>query len=93
MRKIVICTLTLLLSSAAFAETVTVNVNGMICSFCAFSIEKLLSKREEVEKVKIDLDSKRVEIGMRPGKTLDDGTISKIIVDSGYDVTGIVRLK
>ncbi len=93
MKKTGLFLMVLFFTSAAIAETVTVSVNGMICSFCAFSIEKLFSKREEVKNVKVDLDNRRVEIGMRPGKTLDDATVGRLIADSGYDMTGIARAK
>ncbi len=39
----------------------------------------------------VDLDNGRVTLDLKPGKTIDDGTLNKLMADSGYTVTGIRR--
>lgn len=72
-------------------ETVTVSVNGLVCDFCAQSIQKVFKKRDAVQSVNVDLDNGLVTIVMKPGQTLDDDTVTKLIRDGGYSVTEIER--
>ena len=78
-------------ANAAAGETVTVNVNGLVCDFCAQSVKKVFKKRDAVETVDVDLDNGKVVVTMKPGQTLDDATVTELIRKSGYAVTGIDR--
>ena len=92
MRKILL-TLAIVagLSGSACAETITTNVNGMVCAFCATGIEKTFRKQPEVATVKVDLPKKRVVITTKPGKTLSDAKIKEVVTYSGYSMGKIVR--
>lgn len=79
------------LDGAKCEDTIVVKVNGLVCDFCARATEKVFGKREEVAGVKVDLDSGKVTIAVKPGQTLDDETVSGLILDAGYNVTGITR--
>lgn len=81
----------MLFTGTAQAETIKATVNGLVCSFCATGIEKTFKAQDAVDHVKVDLDSKLVTIGTKPDKTLDDATITKLIGNAGYTVTGITR--
>jgi len=78
-------------ASTALAETITVSVKGMVCSFCAQGIKKTFSRKEGVESVDVDLDKKLVMITTKAGATLSDVAVTESIVDSGYEVTAIER--
>ena len=78
---------------AAWAETITATVNGMVCAFCATGIEKSFRAQPEVNDVKVDLDQKLVTIETKPDQTLDDAKVTKIIKDAGYAVENIKRDK
>ncbi len=94
MRKILIAaTLFVMMAGAAQAETITASVNGLVCAFCATSIEKTFKKQPAVDKVKVDLDNKLVTISTKDSMTLDDKTITGLITDAGYTVTQIKRKK
>ena len=82
-----------IISQAAYAETITTSVNGLVCAFCAIGIEKTFRKQPAVEGIKVDLENKRVTIDTKPGQNLDDATITKLLTNSGYSVTGITRGK
>ncbi len=71
--------------------TITVNVNGLICDFCARAVEKILYKREGVEGVDVNLDTHIVKIDVAEGKTISDEDITKMITEAGYNVTKITR--
>jgi copper chaperone CopZ len=77
--------------TAPIAADVVVSVNGMVCDFCAQSIERSLRRRQEVNAVRVNLSERRVTIDFHDGRTLDDATIRQIITNAGYTVTGIER--
>lgn len=82
---------TLALTGAAYAKTVRVSVNGLVCAFCATGIEKTFHAQPAVSQVKVDLENKLVTIDTKPDQSLDDATITKLITDAGYTVTYIAR--
>lgn len=81
------------LAGSAFAETITTNVNGMVCAFRTTGIEKTFRKQNEVATGKVDLGKKNVVITTSPGKTLSDATIKEVVTYSGYTMGSIVRAK
>lgn len=94
MRKIIMLGVMLSsFASAAYAETITAKVNGLVCSFCATGIEKTFKAQPTVDQVKVDLESKLVTINTKPSQTIDDATITKLITDAGYSVVDIERKK
>jgi copper chaperone CopZ len=83
----------MILSSAASADLIKVNVNGMVCGFCAQGINKKLDKTGLVEKIKVDLENKIVSFSTLPGKEFSDESITKLITEAGYTVVKISREK
>lgn len=76
-------------SVLAEAAQITVGVQGMVCSFCAQGIEKKFKADPAVATVKVDLKKKVVLLTTREGQTLDEATIRKNIMDSGFNVTSV----
>ena len=70
-----------------------VKVNGLICDFCVQSLTKTFKKQAAIRAVAVDLDSKEVRLGFKPGMNIDDATIGKLIKDAGYNVVSISRRK
>lgn len=68
-----------------------VDVEGMVCSFCAQGIEKKMKATEKVESVDVDMDKKMVYLKFKSKQSLNDEEITKVIVDSGVNVKSIVR--
>ena len=95
MKKLIALSIALLLSAPALAnhpgKHVKVHVNGLVCDFCAVSMNKTFMKKEAVTAVDVNLTTKIVRIDLKPGKTLDDAEIKKGIIDAGYDVVSIDR--
>lgn len=79
--------------NAAFAThpngAVLVDINGLVCDFCARALEKVFGKQEEVESITVDLDEKIVTIHFHEGQHLDDEVITNHINDAGYSVEKI----
>jgi len=74
-------------------EVLTISVNGLVCDFCARSIEKLFSKKESVKSIDVNLENMIITINLKKGKKLNDDIVRQVIKDSGYDVTEINREK
>lgn len=77
--------------SFAASNSVIVNVSGLVCDFCARAVEKLFSKQEEIDSVKVDLDKKTITLLFKGDKKLDDTKIADLITQSGYEVVSIIR--
>ncbi len=83
---------TFMFAPSAFAgEIVKVNVNGMVCDFCARAIEKVFMKQEAIESITVNLTDKQITATMKDNQNIDDETITKMVTDSGYAITSIER--
>ena len=92
MKKLVLVA-ALLMPLPAWAETIQVGVNGLVCAFCVKGIESSFKKQGATDKVNVDLDKKLVTLEVKKGQSLDDETIRTLITDAGYTTTGIERVK
>lgn len=91
MKFLTILATTLFMTAPVMAKTITVDVNGLVCDFCAQSVKKVISKEDGVENVDVDLTAKTVTIDVAEGKDVTNEKITQLIKDSGYDITGIHR--
>lgn len=73
------------------AKSVRVQVNGMVCAFCAAAIDKKLSAMPETKSVYVNLDKKVVAIELKDGKTANLDKVKAEIKDAGYDVVNIAE--
>ena len=78
-------------ATAANAATIEMTVNGLVCGFCAQGIEKTLRKNAATQDVVVSLEHRLVAIATKPGADIDDETLRKALMDSGYDVKAIAR--
>lgn len=76
---------------AAHADTIRAEVKGMVCSFCAQGITKLFRDHEDVAKVTVSLTDSVVILEEKPGRTLADEEIKRIVKDSGFELVSIKR--
>ena len=74
-------------------QILKITVNGLVCDFCARSIEKLFRKKESVESINVDLENMLITIYLKKGKNINNTIVTQLIKDSGYDVTEINREK
>ena len=82
------------ISTSAWAEDIadlTIDVNGLVCDFCAQAIQKVFGKQEDVEKVYVDLDEKHIAVWFNEGGDINDETLTKLVTDAGYNVVQINR--
>lgn len=70
------------------ASSLKLQVNGMVCSFCAQGIEKRLKSLPDTGAIFIDLRNKVVAVEPRPGQALDAQRVATEVREAGYDVVG-----
>lgn len=92
-KVIAMTTAIMLLSSPAFAETIHIGVDGLICAFCAKGLEKNFNAQPQTQTIDVDLDKGLVTVVTKKDATIDDAVITKIITDSGFKLTNIHRMK
>ena len=81
----------MLAGGAASATTLRIEVNGLVCAFCAQGIDKTLRKLPATADVVVSLEKRLVGVALKPGQALDDATVTKAITDAGYAVVKITR--
>ena len=80
-----------LASGSAYATTIQMTVNGLVCAFCAQGIEKKLRKLPATEDVFVSLERKVVAVALKGGQDIPDATLRKALTDAGYSVAAIQR--
>lgn len=78
-------------SEQKIAQTITVKVNGLVCSFCAQGIKKRFMRLPVVSSVQVSLGKKRVVIELKPDAILSDKLISDTVREAGYTPVEIKR--
>lgn len=73
----------------AAVQTIKVEVNGMVCAFCAQGIEKKMRSLSQTQDVYVDLKHKIVAVQLKEGQTLSPDTVRDLIKDAGYEVSKI----
>jgi len=91
MYKHVFSTLMLLVPAVAPAATIEIDVNGLVCAFCAQGIEKKLRAFPATEDVVVSLEQKLVALATKPGQDVADDEIRRALTDAGYAVKAIHR--
>lgn len=83
----------LLLLASAFAQgaTIEMNVNGLVCAFCAQGIEKQLRKFPATADVVVSLEHKLVAVALKDGQDIADSELRRALTNAGYTVKAIQR--
>lgn len=71
------------------AQTITAEVNGMVCAFCAQGIEKKARALPQTQDVYVSLKHKIVAVQIKENERLSPDTLSALIKEAGYDVKHI----
>jgi len=66
--------------------TYTLYADGLACPFCAYGIEKQLSKIEGLEDIGIDIETGTVILTMAEGATLEEATARKAVEAAGFSL-------
>jgi mercuric ion binding protein len=90
--KVVLAILCGSLAFAASARTVKMQVNGMVCAFCAQGIEKRLRSMAPTQDVYVSLKDKVVAVALKDGQDIPDAALVSSMKEAGYDVTSVQRI-
>jgi copper chaperone CopZ len=80
-----------LASVSAEATTIEMNVNGLVCAFCAQGIEKQLRKFPATADVVVSLEQKLVAVALKDGQDIPDVELRRALTNAGYTVKSIER--
>jgi cation transport ATPase len=72
-------------------STIEMQVDGLVCAFCAQGIEKTLRKQPATADVYVNLERKLVAIALKPQQDITDGTLKNLLTESGYTVREMRR--
>ncbi len=87
MRQLFIVAVLLVLSTSVFGADETVleiDINGMTCPFCVYSLEKELGKLSEVEEVLISLKLNKARLILKEGAHVDSDTLREVVLTVGF---------
>jgi mercuric ion binding protein len=78
-------------TSIASAKTIEMDVNGLVCAFCAQGIEKTLKSFPATAKVFVSLEHRIVAVELKDAQDIPDANLAKAITDAGYKLIAIRR--
>lgn len=77
--------------AVAPAATIEMDVNGLVCAFCAQGIEKKLRAFPATADVVVSLEKKLVALSTREGQDIPDDQLKNALTNAGYTVKAIRR--
>jgi len=92
MKKLYLITVILFFfSNAAFAgeSHYTLQVDGLVCPFCEYNIEKKVSQLDGVTGVKANLKDGVVSVNIADGAAFPEAAVRKAIIDAGFTLKSI----
>jgi copper chaperone CopZ len=76
---------------SAQGATIEMNVNGLVCAFCAQGIDKQLRKFPATADVVVSLEHKLVAVTLKDGQDIPDAELRRALTNAGYTVKTIQR--
>ena len=87
MRQLIIVAILVFITASAFGADETVleiDIDGMTCPFCVYSLEKELGKLSEVKQVLISLKSNKARLTLKEGTHIDSDTLQEVVLSAGF---------
>ena len=88
--------LTLVLITASFATSVVaeqleydLEVNGMVCAFCAYNVSKQLRTLDGVVPHTVDMDLEQGRVRLQSGQKLDRVQLADLILTAGFKLGAV----
>jgi copper chaperone CopZ len=75
----------------AHATTIEMEVNGLVCAFCAQGINKTLRTFPATDDVVVSLEKKLVAVSIKDGQDIPDEDLKRALTNAGYAVKAIHR--
>ncbi|KKL05703.1 hypothetical protein LCGC14_2603380 [marine sediment metagenome] len=75
-------------------ERITLRVDGLACPFCAYGLEKKITKIKGVRSYDVDMKEGKVFIGLKPDARVELNTLYKAVKEAGFTLRSIsLRVK
>src|ERR1700685_2390164 len=87
----ILISLLLTVSASVQAATIEMQVNGLVCAFCAQGIEKQLRKFPATADVVVSLEQKLVAVALKDAQDIRDAELRRALTNAGYTVKTIQR--
>jgi copper chaperone CopZ len=71
--------------------TIEMDVDGLVCAFCAQGIEKKLRKQDATADVLVSLEHKLVAVALKPGQDIGDHALEALLTEAGYTLRAVRR--
>lgn len=87
MRQLFIVAVFFFLSAAVVGADETVleiDINGMTCPFCVYSLERELGRLSEVKQILISLRSSKARLTLKEGAHIDADTLREVVLEAGF---------
>jgi copper chaperone len=68
-------------------ESRTLKIEGMTCTGCVASVQRVLAALDGVQRADVSLEKKEATVSYEPGRVTPDD-LKSAIEDAGYDVVG-----
>ena len=93
MNKLLILLLTTILTAQTYTvgDTLTFEVKGLVCSFCAHGLNKGIGKMDYTDENNVFVDIKKQTVKVIILKEPNIEKTIKLITDSGYDISRITH--
>jgi mercuric ion binding protein len=78
-------------SGLASAKTIEMDVNGLVCAFCAQGISKTMKAYPATDGVYVSLEHRIVAVALKDGQDIADAQLRKAITDAGYKLVAVRR--
>jgi len=88
---LVLCSVLAGIPVFARAATIEMEVNGLVCAFCAQGIEKKLRAFPATADVVVSLEKKLVALSTKDGQDIPDDELKTALTNAGYSVKAIHR--
>ena len=88
---LILCATLAALAGNASAATIEMDVNGLVCAFCAQGIEKKLRSYPATADVVVSLEEKLVALATKDGQDIADEELKSALTNAGYSVKAIRR--
>jgi len=79
------------LAAAGEKAAYAIGVDGLSCPFCAYGLEKQLSRIVGVETVLTDIESGTVAVNMAEGAALGEAAAANAVEDAGFTMRSFER--
>lgn len=75
-------------------ERITLRVDGLACPFCAYGLEKKITKIKGVSSYDVDMKEGKVFIGVKPEAQIELNSLYQVVKEAGFTLRSIsLRVK